>query len=405
VGVVELRRAGALLAVMALVSACGGGGSKPAANATATATAKAGAKLTPAWRPGHVTFGVLAPLSGRDGARGQDLVDGAKMAVTDVNIRGGVLGERAAVVTADDGCNAASATAGAKRLSQDSRHVAGVLGGVCDAAAGAAARTLAADDLGFIVTSANAPAIVSPKQTPTAYLLNGTPYQEALAVVHWLTYVSAQRLAVVTDGSAASKFLAKQVIGLTAPAPKPVSQQNLAAGNRDWKSIATIALASKPDFVYWAGDAESSGKLVAALRAGGYTGHFIASAQSESPDFLAAAGDAAEGAYVVTTASPQNLPAAADWTKRFTKAYGHAPGRDAMQAYDALRALAQAVTQTGKVDPALNSAQVPRLEDSYSTFLGNLAFAPDHTIRDDNHIVLIVKGGAFTVANLLRSTD
>ena len=41
--------------------------------------------------------------------------------------------------------------------------------------------------------------------------------------------------------------------------------------------------------------------------------------------------------------------------------------------------------------------------DEYKTFLGDLGFAPDHTVRDDNHIVLTVKDGAFEVSTLLRS--
>src|SRR5262249_53891518 len=108
--------------------------------------------------------------------------------------------------------------------------------------------------------------------------------------------------------------------------------------------------------------------------------------------------------FVIAPASPQNLPKAAAWATRFGKRFGHAPGRDALQAYDALHALAQAVTQTGKIDAKLNSAQLPMLDDSYTTFLGgSVQFATDHTVKYDNNIVLKVSGGALKVANTLRS--
>jgi branched-chain amino acid transport system substrate-binding protein len=74
-----------------------------------------------------------------------------------------------------------------------------------------------------------------------------------------------------------------------------------------------------------------------------------------------------------------------------------------MLAYDALRALAQAVTQTGKVDAGLNSAELPRLADGYGGFLGGLRFAADHTIMYDNNVALTVKGGSFELASALRS--
>jgi branched-chain amino acid transport system substrate-binding protein len=70
-----------------------------------------------------------------------------------------------------------------------------------------------------------------------------------------------------------------------------------------------------------------------------------------------------------------------------------------------VRALAQAVTQSGKVDRKRNRQELTLLDQTYTTFLGDpgLAFASDHTIRNDNTIALEVKGGAFTVANTLRS--
>ncbi|WP_028057836.1 ABC transporter substrate-binding protein [Candidatus Solirubrobacter pratensis] len=368
-------------ALVVLLAGCGGE-KKPAAPANP-------------WTRGDISFGVLAPLQD---ARGKDLVDGATLAAEDLNIRGGVLGKRVRVRSLDDGCNAASSRASAEQLAN--QPLGGVLGGICASAASAAARALS---LPFLVTSANSPRIVSAKRTPTAYLTNGTPYQAALAAVHFLVLQQARTLATVSASDKASKTLAGQVLGLASPAPKAVSEQTLDPASADYAQIARTAVAAKPDTVYFAGPAEASGKLAAALHEAGFDGDFVASAESESPGFLAAAGEAAEGAFVIAPASPQNLPEAAAWTKRFTTRFKQPPGRDAMLAYDALRALAQAVTQTGKVDPKLNSAQLPKLAESYGGFLGGLQFAADHTVLYDSNIALKVSGGSFKLANALRS--
>jgi branched-chain amino acid transport system substrate-binding protein len=377
-------------ALVVLLAGCGGkdNGSKPAA---------AKAQI---WTRGDVSFGVLAPLSGSQDARGKDLVDGATLAAEDLNIRGGVLGKRVKLLTLDDGCAAGPSRMSAKHL--ESQPLGGVLGGVCSDAASAAARTLGSG-LPFLVTSANSPRIVSAKRTPTAYLTNGTPYQAALATIHFLVFQQAHTLATVSTTDKASKTLAEQVLGLASPAPKAVSEQTLDPASADYAQIARTALAAKPDTVYFAGPADASGKLAAALHDAGFDGSFIASAASESPGFIAAAGAAAEGAFVIAPASPQNLPDAAAWTKRFTTRFKRAPGRDAMLAYDALRALAQAVTQTGKVDPKLNSAELPKLQDAYGGFLGGLQFAADHTVLYDSNIALKVSGGSFALANTLRT--
>lgn len=351
------------------------------------------------WKHGDISFGVLAPLSGAQEARGRDLVDGATLAADDLNIRGGVLGKRVKLVTRDDACAAGESRTSAESL--DGLLLGGVLGGVCDSAASAAARTL---DLPFLVTAANSPRIVDAKKTPTAYLTNGTPYQSALAAAHFFVFKQSLRLAAVSAGGAGPESLTKAVLGLASPSPKAVSEQHVAE-DADFAEVAHTALAAKPDTVYFAGPPEASGKLVAALRAGGFDGTFVSSSASESPAFLSAAGEAADGAFVITPASPQNLPQAAAWTKRFTARFKRAPGRDAMLAYDALRALAQAVTQSGEIDPKRNSAELPRLRNGYGGFLGGLQFAEDHTVLFDSNIALTVHGGAFKLDNALRSTQ
>jgi branched-chain amino acid transport system substrate-binding protein len=381
------RLAGALVVLLAALAGCGGSKderSKPKGPVTI-------------WKHGDIAFGVLAPLSGSQEPHGRDLVDGATFAAEDLNIRGGVLGKRVKLVTRDDGCAAGTSRASAESLA--GLELGGVLGGVCDTAASVAARTL---DQPFLVTTANSPKIVDAKKTPTAYLTNGTPYQAALAATHFFAFKRALRLAAISAGGKAPASLAKAVLGLASPEPKAVSEQHV-ADDADSAQIARTALAAKPDTVYFAGPPDASGKLVAALREAGFEGTYVASAESESPAFLAAAGGAANDAFVIAPASPQNLPEAAAWAKRFEAQYKHAPGFDALQAYEGVRALAQAVTQTGEVDHALNTEQLARLDLEFTTLLGAIQFARDHTIQEDDHIILVVRKGRFRTETALRS--
>src|SRR3954454_10565201 len=85
------------LAVL-LLAGCGGSG-QPKPTATPAKLANGG------YAPGDVYFGVLAPTSGAHAERGRDLVDGAKMAIAELNVRGGVNGHKVALVTYDDGCD------------------------------------------------------------------------------------------------------------------------------------------------------------------------------------------------------------------------------------------------------------------------------------------------------------
>ncbi len=280
--------------------------------------------------------------------------------------------------------------------------MAGVVGTICDAAAASAARELGRGKVPFLVTSANAADVVDQRRTPSAYLMSGTAYQEALAAAHWLALRPVQRLAAVSDDAGQSDFLVEKLTEIVTPVPRLVSRQTLSADG-DAALVARTAVAAKPDVVYWAGSASGGARLVAALRDARFAGTFVASAQAESPAFAGAPG--AEGAFVVAPARAQYLPGGVAWAKRFSSVYGHAPGRDALRAYNGVRALAQAVTQTGEVQHARNTEQLRHLDLEFTTLLGPVQFAIDHTIQEDDHLILVVRNGRFRTANTLRSNS
>ncbi|MFJ2033978.1 branched-chain amino acid ABC transporter substrate-binding protein [Streptosporangium sp. NPDC087985] len=348
---------------------------------------------------GEITFGVLAPLSGDMAERGQDLVDGARLAAAEINDRGGVLGRQVSLAVEDGGCASATAEQAATGLA--AKSVVGVIGGLCEDAAVAAAKAVAADGTPFLVSSARADRLVG-AGLPSVFLMEGTVHQEAMAAVHWMGYRSPQRVAVLGDGSPASRRLSGLVTDRVKADGLEVSSRSAGVKEPELAELAGTVAGSKADFVYWTGAAGPGGRLVSALRQAGYTGYFMASSQSDSSEFLQAAGGAAENAFLTTTAGPRLLPAAADWVTRFKDRYRRDPGRDAMQAYDALRAVAQAVLQAGDTAPSKVVDNLPRLED-FTTFTGTLRFAADHSLAYDNYVIAQVRGGTFTLASKLRT--
>ncbi|MGN6753672.1 MAG: branched-chain amino acid ABC transporter substrate-binding protein [Intrasporangium sp.] len=363
-------------------------------------TACSDAPSTPDAPRAPITFGVLAPLTGTEAARGQDLADGARMAERDLNARGGVIGRHVSVTVEDDACTDAGARDAVGKLV--AVKVAGIVGTVCDDAAKGAIKAVAPAGLPLLVSSAHGEDVVS-EDAGAAYLMDSTPYQAALATVHWLSYLDAQRLAVISSRAAEAESLADRVSQLASPVPKLVTRQHWDTAAAGLATVVDVALKPRPDAVYWSGDAKPGADLLAALRRKGYSGTVILSAQAEQAGFTAAAGPAGENVYTVVPGSAQNLPAAAAWAARFEKLYNRAPSRDAMLAYDAVRALGRSVTQTGTVDAARNSAELSRLDERFTTFLGPLRFAPDHTLKYGTDVVLALGNGGWTLKNTLRS--
>jgi branched-chain amino acid transport system substrate-binding protein len=352
---------------------------------------------------GRLTFGVLAPTSGAGdlARRAPDLVNGARLAAAEINENGGVLGRSIALDVVDDACSAHAGSEAATALERGG--VAGVVGGACDEAAAREIPILDAARIPFLVTTASRAGLITP-QTRYAYLLNGTLHQQALSATHWMNYRRAQRLAIVGDPSRDSRKLARETVGAIDRVPRLVSLQTIPLGKRDLRLEAKAALASHPDFVYWTGSPTGGGALARALHELGFKGTFTASAASESQEFLAAAGPGgAEGTYVTATASPQNMPDAGRWRARFRAAYDREPGLDALQAYDAVRALAQATRQAADADGELIVEQLPKLSDKLTTFIGPIRLARDHTLVYDNRVILVVRHGAFAWKRSLRT--
>jgi branched-chain amino acid transport system substrate-binding protein len=386
-----VRRWVALPAVVGIVAALAGcsddGGSS-----------KAGPDLK-----GEVVFAVLAPSerTGPLGERGRDLIRGAKLAAAELNGRNGVLGKRLVLNVIDDACTTSVAYEAAKGVAEDS-DISGAVGGICDEATAREVAVVDASGIPFLVTSANGAKLITP-DVKSAYLMNGTIYQQALSTVYWMNYRHAQRLAVVADAGAASQALVKNVITLIDQAPELVSLQKVPVGKTDLAVAAKAALASHPNFVFWAGGPAGGGALAAALHKAGYKGTFTASAASESPKFLAAAHGGADGAFVTATSTATNTPTAKKWLARFRDTYHRDPGLDALQGYDAIRTLARAARQAHSTEPKAIAAQVPKLSTDFTTFLGVVRFARDHTLLYDNRIILTVKNDAFTYKRSLRT--
>lgn len=75
---------------------------------------------------GPVTYGVLSCFTGRLASLGQAMIQGAKVAQSEVNAAGGVLGKKIGLVTGDTGCDVADGVTATNQML--TKHVSGVIG-------------------------------------------------------------------------------------------------------------------------------------------------------------------------------------------------------------------------------------------------------------------------------------
>jgi ABC-type branched-subunit amino acid transport system substrate-binding protein len=75
---------------------------------------------------GPVTYGVLSCFTGRLASLGQAMIQGAKVAQSEINTAGGVLGKKITLVTGDTSCDVADGVTAANQML--TKHISGVIG-------------------------------------------------------------------------------------------------------------------------------------------------------------------------------------------------------------------------------------------------------------------------------------
>ncbi len=109
-----ISRAAGACAAAVLLAACASSGSGSSSGGSSSSSS------------GPVTYGVLSCFTGRLASLGQAMIQGAKVAQTEINSAGGVLGSKVKLVTGDTGCDVADGVTATNQMLTN--HISGVIG-------------------------------------------------------------------------------------------------------------------------------------------------------------------------------------------------------------------------------------------------------------------------------------
>ena len=283
-----------LLAGAAVVlSACGGASFSPPADPL-------GVVKIPAGEPIHIVY--WGVLSGADSTLGEDSKRGVELAIAD---KGGKLLDRDIRLTTEDGlCTPEGGATAAQKIAADSTVVA-LVGSSCSDETIGGIKTITDAGLTTISPSNTRPALTDPNRDATfaGYLrtAHSDAFQGKAAAEFVYNELKLTKAATIHDGSgyaeALQQVFADEFVKLGGTITK---QEAVSKGQTDMKPVLTAIAADKPEFIYYpvfiaeAGYIMTQVKQVPGLenvKTMGADGHF-------SPDFIKAAGPAAEGHYL-----------------------------------------------------------------------------------------------------------
>lgn len=340
----------------------------------------------------EIVIGALVPLSGTYAIFGNQIVAGATQAIADINKAGGVRGEKLALATVDDACDAKTAAAATSRLV--AKQPAVVIGAVCYGTTKAAATILATDRIVQIVPATSAPVITDERAGPGLFRLAGRDDAETAKIGEYLAnQYAGRRVAFLDDGTDDGKALADATrAAMNAAGLHETLTASFGAGAKDFGPLVAKLKAAGAEAVFVGGSAGDMGRLARALTDGGVTATLVSGGELLLEDFWRAAGDAGNGAIATFAPDPRLDPANAALNKTF-RAAGVEPEGYVYSAYAAVQLWAAAAKAAGggdfdKVVQALSTRTFP-------TVLGKVAFDPKGDAMLPGFILYQWRDGAY----------
>jgi branched-chain amino acid transport system substrate-binding protein len=150
---------------------------------------------------------------------------------------------------------------------------------------------------------------------------------------------------------------------------------------------------SGADTLYFTGYAAEAGIIVRQAKELGLAVRLVGGDATNEPIVIKTAGSAAEG-YIVTTAPlPEFLPGATAFITAYTERFATEPGPFSVYEYDAVKVLANAITQAVSTDPRDVGEALRTIR--FGGITGEVAFDAKGDRETVFHVTAIVRDGKF----------
>jgi len=357
----------------------------------------AGCAKTPA-ASSTIRVGFSAPLTGSYAQAGQDMVNGAQMAIDENNAAGGVLGKKLQLVAEDDGGDPTMAVQAANKLV--SENVDAVEGYYSSGACNPCLPILAKAGLPVVLDAVEA-TILTHEGYTNIVRIQGYNAQQGQTMADFIANkLKANRVAIIQDGTASPREQA-EVAATNLKTMNPNVQiltDQITPGEKDFSSTVTKIKGFNPDAVLFTGFYAEGSLLLKQLRDQGVKCQFIAGDGDGDPAFIQVAGADAEGVVMTTPPMTNSIPAAADFIQKYKSRFNVAPGAYAVYAYDGVNLLADAIKRANTTDKAAVIAALRSTKD-FKAITGDISFDQNGDLTHSGYVLVQIKNGQFVPYN------
>jgi len=340
----------------------------------------------------QIKIGAVSCISGPLSTFGVSSIRGARMAIEELNAKGGVLGQSIELVVDDNGSKAGeTARIARKFLSQD--HVVAILGDLTSSSTMEAAPLAQEAHVPLLTPSATAMSVTKVGD----YVFRSCftdPFTGRIMARFAFDHLHARRAVVLTD--------VKQdySIGVSAELSSYYRQQggqvlqeySFSSGDTDFRAQLSSLKSLRPDVVFVPAYYTEAALILREARQLGIKAEFVGGEGWDSPSLISVAGKSADGSYYTDHFSPDDPNRLVQsFVQAYRTKYGTAP--DALSAlwYDGAGLLADALRRAGSAESAKIRNALAATKN-FTGVTGNISLDEQRNASKPGVIVTIANG-------------
>jgi branched-chain amino acid transport system substrate-binding protein len=346
-----------------------------------------------------IKIAAVAPITGAQGEVGQDLINGAKMAVEEKNAQGGILGKRVELLVMDDKADPKEAVSVANNILSNP-SIVGVVGHMNSGTMLASSNVYGGSGLPVVMPVPTNPTITK-QNFENLFRVPATDSDQGPACADFaINHLGKKRIAVLHDKTAYGQGIAEEFkkkaesLGV-----KLLLYEGITEGDKDFRAVLTRLMGRDmlPEVLFFGGIYNEGGLIAKQASELRLKMIFLAADGCFGSKFIEIGGKAAEGAIMSFIAPDKESN---ETTKAFFEKFSAKYGKVVSFAplgYDAAQVLMKGIQDAGSVDKKAIVAALHQQSFSFNGVTGTISFEQNGDNKNKNLSFYTVKGGSFVI--------
>lgn len=341
----------------------------------------------------EVVIAVAGPMTGQYASFGEQMRNGAELAVEQINAAGGVNGEMLRLVVGDDACDPRQAVNVANQFVSDG--VVFVAGHFCSGSSIPASAVYAEEGIVQISPASTNPALTDQRPGPGIYRVCGRDDKQGVVAGGWLAENFPEgNVAILHDRTAYGQGLAEETRrAMQAAGVEPAMFEAYTPGERDYSAIVSRLNAEGVGAVYIGGYHTEAGLILRQMREQGLQAQMVSGDALVTDEFWSITGDLGNGVMMTFSPDPRKYEAAQEAVAAF-EAKGINPEGYTLYTYAAIQAWVAAANAAETTDFEPVVAQLDEM--TFDTVLGSIDFNEVGDPTEANYVWYVWQDGTYS---------